>query len=1308
MRRPAESSIPRLAPGVLVPLSPAQQHVWFSARVNPDSPEDSVFEVRAFEHMPSRQRLTDAVRIIIGRHDAFRVRVVEVDGQPMQQDGGQVEPPVEWVDLSGLAPDAADAEAARIAASAAATPFRVDEAPLFRVIGIELPGGSGRLVLGFHHLVFDHWSMSDVIAELGALISGTELEAPSDVSFLDYVSWECRQVDRLAEHRGLAYWRKKLAGELPILTLPADRPRPVAPTRRGDQFDVEFGSRLAAALREFTKRESTTPFIVLLTAYKALLMRLSGSSDVVVGSPFAGRDDVIAERIVGSFLRPVALRTDLSGEPTFREAMHRVEDTVLEAMDHQAVPFHRIVADLNLPRRPGLSPVFQTVFGVQSPAELRIGSADIGGAYLPTRSSKADLSLLMTVTSDSFVCTVEYSTDLFDEATVRRLCGLYAHLLECAIEKPDDPLSVLPLIDAAETDRIVHGLHPYLRRETGYLTVAEPFEEWAVRTPDATALVAGEQTVTYRELNERANQLAHHLIDRGLAPGDKVALFIERGIPMVVAVLAAAKAGCPYVPLDTDLPPDRLRFMLADSHPALVVSDAASAPRLPAEAPASIVIDGEPSGWSACPSHNPAVAAHPAEALYLLYTSGTTGRPNAVSYPANGVLANILWLQSRYPFAPGEASLFKTSYGFDVSAWEIFWPLAFGARVVIARPGGQREPEYLRDLAARHGVTMVFFVPSLLPAFIDAVRAGECPALRWVFCGGEPISPRLRDAFYDNVAASLVNCCGPTEAGSVVDMALPRDPGSPRVPLGEPASNFRVYVLDKHLQVLPVGVPGEMYVGGEVGLAHGYHGKPALTAERFVPDPFGPSGGRMYRTGDLCRHTEQNLLEHLGRIGRQVKIRGLRVELAEVEAVLEAHRHISQAAVVLLHGGSKLGACIVPAPGASVPLSEVQSYLRAKLPPHMIPAQVVELDALPVNVNGKVDARAIEALIAKQGAGGGQAPENATEAKLAGVFCEVLDLPSVGVTDSFFELGGHSILVFRLAARCAEVFGVKPSVNSIFGAPSVRELAAVISRESAPDKLLVHLAGERGKPVLIFVHAASGSVLPFQAVADHLADSFDVYGLQTPPGDCEPLSVVQLAERHAAAVAAAGVSPAALLGWSMGGCVALELARLWDSKGRRPAVVLLDTWCPPELTDPDIRDAVHTALRAVDLGVPPGELAMLAAADLRDLQGTFDRNRDAFVRYRPEPFDFPAVLLAATDPYPSPHVTFPPGYLDGDRGFSRLLPAVTAREIAGNHLSVLAAEHARTLAATIRTFVGARTALTPPSDASRRSLVRDS
>jgi thioesterase domain-containing protein len=366
----------------------------------------------------------------------------------------------------------------------------------------------------------------------------------------------------------------------------------------------------------------------------------------------------------------------------------------------------------------------------------------------------------------------------------------------------------------------------------------------------------------------------------------------------------------------------------------------------------------------------------------------------------------------------------------------------------------------------------------------------------------------------------------------------------------------------------------------------------------------------------------------------------------------------------------------------------------------MIPTQVVELDALPVNVNGKVDVRAIEALIAKHSAAGGQAPENAIEAKLVAVFCEVLDLPSVGATDSFFELGGHSILVFRLAARCAEVFGVKPSVNDIFGAPSVRELAVVIGRESTPDELLVHLAGERGKPVLVFVHAASGSVLPFQAVAGHLADSFEVYGLQTPPGDRAPLSIAQLAERHAAALAAAGVSPVALLGWSMGGCVALELAREWHSQGRDTRVVLLDTWCPPGLIDPGIRDAVHAGLRVVDLGVPAEELAMLTVADLRDLQGTFGRNRDAFVRYRPEPFDFPAVLLAATDPYPSPQVTFPPGYLDGDRGFGRILSTVTTRELAGNHISVLSPERAEALAETIRTFVG-EGQLMPPSNVDR-------
>ena len=1284
-----EREIPRVTQGVLVPLSAAQTETWFFARAYPTSAEDGIFDVRAFAQLPAQEDVRDAFRVLIERHDALRLRVVEVDGIPMQQDCGRVEPPLEWVDLSSLTPEEAGAEAGKVAARAAATPLRRDQAPPFRVIGIQLPQGAGRLVLGFHHLFFDHWSMTQVLSELGSLLSHGGLRPPGEVSFLDYVSWESAEADRRAEERDLAYWTRRLAGDLPILTLPSDRPRPVVPTRRGGQLDLFVDPRIAAGLDTFTRTQSTTSFIVLLAAYKVLVMRLSGQLDVIVGSALAGRDEVFTEQIVGPFVKPVALRTDLSGEPTFREVLRRVEESVFEALDHQTASYHRIVAELNLPRTTGVAPVFQTIFGAQAPAELSVGSAAVGGTYQGTNAAKVDLNFNITHTPDSLVGMVEYSADLFDEQTVRMFAEMYLRLLEAAVDAPDTPISSLPLIDEAEQRRIVHQLHTYERPETSCRTIAQPFEEWAVRTPGATAVVAGQDVMTYQALNERANQLAHYLIDRGARPGRRVGLFLERGLPMVIAVLAAVKTGCPYVPLDTDLPPDRLGFMLDDSRPVVVISDAASAARLPGHTQNVIEIENRAS-WSTYPVHDPAPPTNVSDALYLLYTSGTTGRPKAVSYPTDGVLANIRWLQGRYPFAPGDASLFKTSYGFDVSAWEIFWPLASGARVVVARPGGHREPEYLRHLIDRHGVTMAFFVPSLLAQFLDEAPVDGCPTLRWVFCGGEAVTARLRDAFHGKLAAELVNCCGPTEAGSVVDVVVPREPGNPQVPLGEPASNFRVYVLDDHLEVLPTIVPGEMFVGAEIGLAHGYHGKPALTAERFVPDPFGPPGARMYRTGDLCRRIDQNLFEHLGRIGRQVKIRGMRVELAEVEAVLREHPGVAQAAVVLRDGG-QLAACVVSARGATLSRGELDLHLRSILPAHMVPAQIVELDAIPHNLNGKLDIKAVEAAVTERTAE--ETPEvhtpmTSTETTLVELFRDLLDTPGVGVDDSFFELGGHSLLVFRLAARCSELLGVKPSVTDIFSAPTVRGLAALIDRGATRDKLLVHLAGEHGRPVLVLVHAASGSVLSFQAVAEHLADGFDVYGLQTPSGEHAPLSIAELADRHADAVAGAGLVPAAVVGWSMGGCIALELARRWRTEGRGTAVLLLDTWLPPLLIeDRAVVEAVHCALGAVDLGIPAEEWATLRGDDLGELRVTFDRNKAAFLGYRPPSFDFPVTLLKAVDPYPSPEVKFPAEYLEGDRGFGRLVPAIATRDIAGDHLSALATENAGALAETIRGVV---------------------
>ncbi|GAB2810469.1 non-ribosomal peptide synthetase [Streptomyces daliensis] len=1335
-----QQRIPKVPAGTEVPLTPAQARIWFFTHLYPDSAEYNVFETLTFDHAPTRTELRTALSTLMGRHDALRAAVRETGdaedageagGTAVQHDSGLIEPPLEWHDLREATGAEADRRAREIGDAAAAARIALDSPPLLRAVAVALPGGRLLLVLVLHHLVTDYWSTKQLVQELCSLLAGEPLDAPGEVGFLDYAAWLAAQADEERVARDLGYWKRQLGGELPVLDLPADRPRPSVPSRRGGVVPLDVPAEDAGHVRRLAEEEGTTPFVVLLAAYKALILRLTGQPDVIVGAPLAGRDHPVTEDIVGCFIKPVALRTDVTGDLSFRALVRRVHDTVVGAQDHQSVPFERVVAELGIPRTAGGSPVFQTFFGLQSADGLSIEGARWGEVVLDSASAKWDLTVSLTETPDSsgsagcagasgfsgFSGFVEYAFDLFDEPTVRRYTAAYRRLLDSALRDADTALRDLDLLSGAERDHIVHGLNPYRRPELPYRTMAEPFEEQAARTPGAVALEGDEGTLTYGELNARANRLAHFLRSAGAGRGTFVALCAERGFDMITALYAIAKSGAAYVPLDPELPDGRLEYMLQDAGALLVLTDDTTRERI-GEGPWHTYSLGKDAHlWAALPTGDVPAEGPGNHLVHLLYTSGTTGRPKAVAYGVDGALANIFWLQEKYPFGPGDANLLKTSYGFDVSIWEIFWPLYFGARLAVCRPGGHKDPGYLREMIERHGVTTVYLIPTMMQVFLENAPAGSCPSLRWVFCGGEPVTPRIRDGFHERFDAALINCYGPTEAGCVTDMVLPRDPGAP-VPLGRPAGNFRLYVLDENLALAPVGVPGEAFIGGESGVAQNYHRHPGMTAERFLPDPYGPPGSRMYRTGDLCRYRADGVLEHLGRIGRQVKIRGMRIELAEIEAVLCEHPDVEDAVVLApqsMEQGTdrRLAAFVVPREGHTSDARELAEHAARLLPAYMLPSRYTEVPHVPMNVNGKADEKALLRHLGEGGAPERQRtlvpPEGEVETGLTEIFRRVLGTEDVGVTDGFFELGGHSLLIFRLIAACSQELRLRPTVSDVFAAPTVRELAARL-RSSADEArtCLVPLAPAKGRPLLVLVHAASGSVLPFLETARRLEGEFDVYGIEAPQ-DAEGRlagSVEQLAAHYASAVdAVRGVSPVVLAGWSMGGCVALEMARQWRERAVDvTATLLLDSWAPPALAAcTDGADGtgggmggaarVRAAILGMDIFALEGfEADTLdeAAGEVHRLEQAVDHHRAAFLDYDPAPYDGAVDLLRATEVIPEVRGALPDGYLTGDRGWSCRIGEVTVRDVPGNHFTLLAKENAEELAKAIRETVEAR------------------
>jgi amino acid adenylation domain-containing protein len=824
----------------------------------------------------------------------------------------------------------------------------------------------------------------------------------------------------------LDYWRRKLGGQLPALDLPADHPRPAEPSQLIRSVPVRVSATTVTSLRRTAQTEATSLYVVLLAAYKVLLAHLTGQQDVVVGARAAGE---------GTGRPGVLLRTELAGTPDFRQVIKRVRATVHEAAEH-ALPLDEIIAEV-LPSSAGTAPPVQALFGL-------VPNADGGGE---SRTEGGwELSLALDEGGDTINGTLRCSAARFDRPTADRFAAMFAYLLQLLASAPDQPVFALSPVPPEERDRILRALNPYRRPDITYTTMTQPFEEQVRRTPGAEALVSNQGSLTYAELNAHANRLARYLRTIGARPGTFVAVSMYRSLELMVALYAVAKSGAAYVPIDPGLPDARMRFMLDDSAPVAVLADDRTRSRIPAGPWQLITADADAGRWADHPPDDlpPLPGNH---LIHMLYTSGTTGRPKAVAYPVDGALADIFWLHRSYPYGPGDTALFKTSYGFDVSIWEIFWALYYGSRVAICPPDAHRDPGQLRDLIGRYQVTTIFMVPSMMQPFYDCTPKGSCPSLRWVFCGGEPVTPRVRDGFHERFTAEIINCYGPTELGCVAETVLPVEPNAP-VPVGRPPEHRRVYVLDDNLQPTPVGVPGELHVGGEVGIAQSYHRRPGLTAERFLPDPFGLPGGRMYRTGDLCRFRADGVLEHLGRIGRQVKIRGMRIELAEIEGVLAEHCDVAQCVVSVVPGrDGEIAAFVTAAAGRSLSIPALVSHASRLLPEHMMPATITQVDAIPTFVSGKID---MEQLLSRIDRGSATelepfvAPATESEARVAGFFRQILKVAEVSATASFFDLGGHSLLVFQLIEMCTAEFGVELAVRDVLQALTPRRLAMAI------------------------------------------------------------------------------------------------------------------------------------------------------------------------------------------------------------------------------------------------------------------------
>ncbi len=906
------------------PLSFAQSRWWFLNQMDPDT--------TALHNWSRVIRLVGPVEVdvlerslaeVVRRHEALRTRFPVIDGSPVQEVIPSGIFRLQLRDLSSIpAPERAD-QAEQLALEEGLKPFDLARGPLLRGSLLCLGPDEHVLVLVIHHITSDGWSMQVLLRDLATIyssfVAGCASPLPElPIQYADYADWQRDHFQGEVLEQELAYWRERLAGAPPVLELPTDRPRPVAQTYAGAQITFPLPAGLVQAVTAFAQRERASPFMVLLAGFKTLLWRYTGQADLVIGVPSAGRTRVEQESLVGCFANALILRTDLSGNPTFRELLRRVREVALGAYAHQELPFERLVEELHPERSVRHHPIFQVMFNFRdfpSPiteiAGLRLEEMKIGRG-----TALFDLSIALVRTPDGLSCGISYSTDLFDPATIERLGTHYRVLLEGIVAGPDRRLSELPLCLAAERHRVLVQLNATGRDYRPELCVHEVVEQQAARTPHSVALISETRELTYGELNRRANQLAHHLRALGVGPEVRVGLCVERSIEMVTALLAVLKAGGVYVPLDPSYPRERLKYMLEDTQAQILLTQSSLLEALSWQGAGVVCVDVGEQEFGKQPADNPTSGVVADNLAYVMYTSGSTGRPKGVMISHRSIFNHLRWRQEYFPVGPADRGLHKASLSFDDSVWEIFEPLAVGAQLILARPGGEADTSYLARLIAERQITTACFVPSQLRVFVEEPELERCGSLRRVTTGGESLSFELQQRVFLRSRAALHNGYGPTEGTiSCTFWTCERSSSHRTVPIGRPIANTRVYVLDRYLQPVPMGAPGELCIAG-AGLARGYFGHPGLTAERFTPDPFTEAPGtRLYRTGDRVRYLSDGNLEFLGRSDDQVKLRGYRIELGEVEAVLGQYPAVLESIVLAREdaaGERRLVAYVVP------------------------------------------------------------------------------------------------------------------------------------------------------------------------------------------------------------------------------------------------------------------------------------------------------------------------------------------------------------------------------------------------------------
>ncbi|UFH51603.1 amino acid adenylation domain-containing protein [Pseudomonas sp. KNUC1026] len=1036
-----------------LPVSFAQQRQWVLWQLDPHSAAYNIPAAMTLKGPLNVEALQQSFNALIQRHESLRTTFTQQEGEALQVIHSSL--PLAIHAEEGQYDEAGinafvEAEVAR--------PFDLENGPLLRVRLLKVGAEEHVLTLTLHHIVSDAWSTPILVQELVRLYAGFAQGQPAElpalpIQYADYALWQRTWMANGERDRQLAYWTAQLGGEQPVLELPLDRPRPAAQSFRGASVDLQIPTALSEGIRALAKREGATPFMVLLAAYQTLLHRYSGQADIRVGVPIANRNHLETEGLIGFFVNTQVLKANFDAPASFSALLQQVKHASLDAQRYQDLPFDQLVEALQPERNMSHNPLFQAMFNYLRAEDQQglvesLSSLSIHSLGRDTHTAQLDLTLEVSEFAEGFNASFTYATDLFEGRTIQRFAAHLLNVLAAVVSQPERLIGEVAMLSADEAEQALRGWNVTQRSWADEQPVHVLFEQRVLAQPEHTALLFGDASLTYAQANRRANQLAHQLIALGVGPEVIVGIAAERSLEMVIGLMAILKAGGAYVPLDPEYPQDRLSYMFEDSGIDLLLTQEHLLPGLPAFAGRTLLLESDFSRFS---SENPAVHVGAENLAYVIYTSGSTGKPKGAGNRHTALHNRLAWMQSAYPLDSTDTVLQKTPFSFDVSVWEFFWPLMTGARLAIAAPGEHREPEKLIATIQRHSVTTLHFVPSMLQVFIHEPGVEQCVSLKQIMCSGEALQVDAQQQVFARLpSAGLYNLYGPTEAAIDVTHWTCRDEGVDAVPIGEPIANLYTHILDASLNPVPQGATGELVLGG-LGLARGYHRRPALTAERFIPDPHAEvPGSRLYRTGDLAKYRETGVIEYQGRIDHQVKIRGLRIELGEIEARLLDQESVKEAVVLALEGvnGLQLVAYIVPSQYSETAENQaalreiLKAELKTHLPDYMVPAQMLCLPSLPVTPNGKLDRRALPAPDASQLQGEYIAPQSELEQRIAQIWQDVLRREQVGITDNFFELGGDSIISIQVVSRARQA-GIRFTPKELFEHQTVQGLAQV-------------------------------------------------------------------------------------------------------------------------------------------------------------------------------------------------------------------------------------------------------------------------